>query len=227
MPSKATLRFTLRTLLLVVISVSAVLAYLLQPGHLVAGRVNVAMRVDRFEYVEFIDATGANEVRSRDLFAVVRATNIGRNTLWYRGGGRELPHVLRPSLKGDKWQWQATQIGVPQEFGLRKGETLRFHAQVDEDAKAMKVGVAFASKWFGTFDNVVLTDEFDVQRAIDDMNEQELAAKDHRPTERGSRESAAAETPTSPLNPDASASGRLCTTDECHLAGQQAAPPPR
>lgn len=224
-----TLQFTLRAFLVVTLLVSALVGYLLRPGHLTAGRVRVAFQVEGFEYQDFIEDTSDGEVESRSLMAMIRARNVSGNTLWYRGGFRECPDLIVASLRGDKWESLRTGFTPSHTYTLGDGETIRFGVSVDEDAKAMKVGVAFASKWFGTFHNAVLTDEIDVQQTINDMKDQDIDTRDTAPTERGRRESPARDTTTSPIEPDASTSRRSRATHGCSLvhSGGPTVPLPR
>ena len=152
-------RFTLRALFFVIL-VAACLESLFQPGRLISGNVDVTWQFVRFAY------GGERGLESSSLFAVMRATNLSGNSVWYRGTAPEHPNTVWLSLVQEKWQYEATSYEPTGSYVLYSGESRLLWFPVREQATACKFGVAFASRWWGATDQLSLSDEVKISSSV-------------------------------------------------------------
>ena len=92
------MQFTVRTLLLMMIPVAFV-AYLLKPGNLTPGNVNITFSLDRF-FFETDPVLG-----ERFLYISITVTNKSGNTLWYEGYSDNRPVHVEVQSVDDLLLW--------------------------------------------------------------------------------------------------------------------------
>jgi len=154
---KSRLRFSLRSLL-VLVALLALAVYLLRPGHLLPGSVEVEFRLQRFAFVE--DIPGEQTV----LCAVMSVKNNSGHTLWYRGVAPGVPDTLVSNYVHGTWDEVRNSYVPPNEVqNLPRGGSFVFFAPVRENADAARVGFVVASSWLDDFHKDVLSEEFRVR----------------------------------------------------------------
>jgi hypothetical protein len=132
--------------------------YLLRPGHLLPGSVDVEFQLEGFAFVEDLPAEKAV------LCAVMSVKNNSGHTIWYRGVVPGVPDTLISNYVDGRWDGVRNSYDPPSEVqSLYSGGSFVFFAPVRENAVAAKVGFEVASSWLDDVDKVVLSEEFKVR----------------------------------------------------------------
>jgi len=171
------LQFTVRTLISLTF-LAALVGYLLQPGHLLSGKINVELKIEGFRY-----ETEAGSGR-KCFVAVVKVTNKSGIRLWYQGSFRGNPDsiVFYPSdsTANATLDFLAESCS-PERLAFDARETFTFFASVPEQARSVRVGVAFASRWFGPIDSLATSSDVMVPSDVTKKPEKPGGEKPEKP----------------------------------------------
>jgi hypothetical protein len=161
------LTYRLRTLLLFIAG-SALVCYALLPGHLLPCSVNVEYQLLRLEH-DF-----ESDSKEGWLVAMIHVTNSSRGTLCFRGTSRKTPDFQTYQLRRHIWKYVETSTEPSQPYLLKSGESIIFRASVFSDATAVRVGIIFASRWWGPMDTLAMSDPIDISSQLRQMEEADL-----------------------------------------------------
>ena len=144
-------QFSLRCAL-VVLTAAAILAFWFRPS-----RVEVGFTIEGF--------TNELEQPSRKPYvgANIRVTNRAWNSLWYRAYNPEHPNSDTYQRIKDEWHYRGFYTEPAKWVKLERGGSFVFVIPLDDEAKALKVGLRFATRRGGE-EVGAWSDEFTVHR---------------------------------------------------------------
>ncbi len=156
-------QFSLRTLLLIFIPV-ALIAYTFKPGHLISGNVVVDYCAE-FDYIRYNDGSGLKHGR----ICRVRVINKSGNPVWYIGEYPGYPiNRLTNQFVDGKWTFYSDSTSYSKGYKIRldSGESFNCVFPVYDNSTRLRVGLCFASRWFGPVNHTAWSSEILV-RCVD------------------------------------------------------------
>jgi hypothetical protein len=148
---KRPLQFTIRFLLLLFFP-AALIGYFLYPGV-----INVDIKIEKIS--NLIEQPSGK----KSLCAVVSVKNNASQTVWYQGATHGHPDFYYNALIDGQWQSGSYSCTPTQRIALQGGEKIVFIVPITDDTKSLVVGVQFASRWFKTINQYVISPEMPVE----------------------------------------------------------------